>query len=217
MRAVYEPSRSRSGLPDPAAGHSAAFRAARRIPRHAAQRALSPPRRSGRAWMCRGTSLSCVIIDKLPFAVPSDPVVEARIAAVRESGGESFLRLPDPAGRPRAQAGLRAADPQQTDRGVLSILDNRITKMRYGQLFFDSLPDYAFTMDIADVAKFFESMIEGMTMFDSQHRTQVFRRPLAAQLPRPLREHSRPQLEGGGGNRGRANSIQRACWSIFRC
>ncbi len=59
-----------------------------------------------------GEQLSCVIIDKLPFAVPSDPVVEARIAAIRERRRRSVLRLPGPAGRHRAEAGIRAADPQ---------------------------------------------------------------------------------------------------------
>ena len=59
-----------------------------------------------------GEQLSCVIIDKLPFAVPSDPVVDARIESIRERGGKSVLRLPDPAGRHRVEAGLRAADPQ---------------------------------------------------------------------------------------------------------
>ena len=60
-----------------------------------------------------GEQLSCVIIDKLPFAVPNDPVVEARIAAIRERRRQSVLRLPDPAGGHRAQAGIRTADPQQ--------------------------------------------------------------------------------------------------------
>ncbi len=59
-----------------------------------------------------GEQLSCVIIDKLPFAVPSDPVVEARIENIRESRRQSVLRLPDSAGRHRAEAGIRAADPQ---------------------------------------------------------------------------------------------------------
>ena len=91
-----------------------------------------------------GEQLSCVIIDKLPFAVPSDPVVEARVRAVREERRQSVLRLPDSAGRDRAEAGLRPADPQP-DRiaACLALLDNRITKQRYGQVFFDSLPDYA--------------------------------------------------------------------------
>ena len=59
-----------------------------------------------------GEQLSCVIIDKLPFAVPSDPVVEARIAAIRNEGGDAFHELSGSAGRHRAEAGFRPADPQ---------------------------------------------------------------------------------------------------------
>ena len=59
-----------------------------------------------------GEQLSCVIIDKLPFAVPSDPVVEARIAAIKNDGGDAFYGLPGSAGRHRAEAGIRTLDPQ---------------------------------------------------------------------------------------------------------
>ena len=59
-----------------------------------------------------GEQLSCVIIDKLPFAVPNDPVVDARIEDIRKAGRQSVLRLPDPAGGHRAEAGFRTADPQ---------------------------------------------------------------------------------------------------------
>ena len=61
----------------------------------------------------QGDQLSCVIIDKLPFAVPSDPVVEARIQRIREDGGQSVLRLSDSAGGAGVEAGIRTADPQQ--------------------------------------------------------------------------------------------------------
>ena len=60
-----------------------------------------------------GEQLSCVIIDKLPFAVPNDPVVNARIESIRGGGGQSVLRLPDSAGRHRAETGIRPADPRQ--------------------------------------------------------------------------------------------------------
>ncbi|MBI1898532.1 MAG: ATP-dependent DNA helicase [Acidobacteria bacterium] len=102
-----------------------------------------------------GEQLSCVIIDKLPFAVPSDPVVEARIAALREDGGNPFYEYQIPQAALALKQGFGRLIRSRSDRGVLAILDNRITKQHYGQIFFDSLPDYSFTTDIADVENFF--------------------------------------------------------------
>jgi len=102
-----------------------------------------------------GDQLSCVIIDKLPFAVPSDPVVEARIAAIRNDGGEPFSEYQVPQAAIALKQGFGRLIRSRTDRGVLALLDNRITKTRYGQIFFDSLPDYAFTTKREDVEKFF--------------------------------------------------------------
>jgi ATP-dependent DNA helicase DinG len=102
-----------------------------------------------------GDQLSCVIIDRLPFAVPSDPVVDARLRKVRESGGNPFYDYQIPQAAIALKQGFGRLIRSRSDRGVLVLLDNRISKQRYGQVFFDSLPDYGFTTNIGDVEKFF--------------------------------------------------------------
>ncbi len=103
-----------------------------------------------------GDQLSCVIIDKLPFAVPSDPIVEARVNAIREQGGNPFYDYQIPQAAIALKQGFGRLIRSRTDRGVLALLDHRITKQRYGQIFFDSLPDYGFTTDRKDVEHFFD-------------------------------------------------------------
>ena len=103
----------------------------------------------------QGEQLSCVIIDKLPFAVPSDPVVEARIANIREEGGNPFYDYQLPQAALTLKQGFGRLIRSSSDRGALALLDNRITRQRYGQIFFDSLPDYAFTTKLQDVETFF--------------------------------------------------------------
>jgi ATP-dependent DNA helicase DinG len=102
-----------------------------------------------------GDQLSCVIIDKLPFAVPSDPIVGARVEKLRSEGGNPFYDYQVPQAAIALKQGFGRLIRSRSDRGLLVLLDNRVTKQRYGQVFFDSLPDYGFTTKITDVERFF--------------------------------------------------------------
>lgn len=104
----------------------------------------------------QGDQLSCVIIDKLPFAVPSDPVVDARINKIKSTGGNPFRDYQVPQAAIALKQGFGRLIRSRNDRGVLVLLDNRITRNRYGQIFFDSLPNYRFTTRLEDVEKFFD-------------------------------------------------------------
>ncbi len=103
----------------------------------------------------QGEQLSCVIIDRLPFAVPTDPVVAARMDAIRASGGNPFYEYQVPQAALTLKQGFGRLIRSQSDRGVLALLDNRVTKLRYGQVFFNSLPAYRFTTDLKDIRDFF--------------------------------------------------------------
>ncbi len=101
-----------------------------------------------------GDALSCVIIDRLPFAVPSDPIVAARVAALQEAGRNAFAEYQVPEAVLALKQGFGRLIRSRTDRGVLALLDNRIVRMAYGRTFFESLPPYAVTHDLATVEKF---------------------------------------------------------------
>jgi ATP-dependent DNA helicase DinG len=103
----------------------------------------------------QGEALSCVIIDRLPFAVPSDPVVQARMRAIEESGGRPFFDYQVPEAVLTLKQGFGRLIRSLSDRGVLVLLDPRIRTQRYGQTFLQSLPPYRMTGSITDVEQFF--------------------------------------------------------------
>ncbi len=103
----------------------------------------------------RGDALSCVIIDKLPFASPGDPVLQARIEALRRSGGNPFMEFQVPQAAIALKQGAGRLIRDISDRGVLVVCDPRLLRRGYGQVFLDSMPPMARTRDIADVERFF--------------------------------------------------------------
>jgi ATP-dependent DNA helicase DinG len=105
-----------------------------------------------------GSQLSCVIIDRLPFAVPSDPIVAARVRALQEDGQNPFAEYQVPKAVLSLKQGFGRLIRSRNDRGVLAILDNRIQRMQYGRIFMESLPEYTLTQDLAEVARFTEGL-----------------------------------------------------------
>ena len=103
----------------------------------------------------QGEQLSCVIIDRLPFAVPSDPVVAARVKAIDAGGGNAFFEYQVPSAVITLKQGFGRLIRSLHDRGLLALLDNRILKKAYGRVFVESLPPYSRTTDLRKVAEFF--------------------------------------------------------------
>ena len=119
----------------------------------------------------QGEQLSCVIIDRLPFAVPSDPVLQARVKAIENSGGSGFFDYQVPKAAIALKQGFGRLIRSNTDRGVLVMLDRRIQHVNYGNIFVESLPPYRITTDIADVQRFMGRADSGSIA--NSHRAEV--------------------------------------------
>lgn len=104
----------------------------------------------------RGEALSCVVIDKLPFGVPDNPVNRARVDAITEAGGDWFREYAVPQAQMRLKQGFGRLIRTKTDRGVVAILDSRLVKKPYGRQFLRFLPQCPVTFDVEDVRLFYE-------------------------------------------------------------
>lgn len=113
----------------------------------------------------RGPALSCVIIDKLPFASPGDPVLQARIDAMRAAGANPFMDYQLPAAVLALKQGVGRLIRDVDDRGVMVLCDPRLYSRPYGRLFRGSLPPMGNTRDLAGVLRFFET--------DAEHRANI--------------------------------------------
>ena len=103
----------------------------------------------------RGSRLSCVIIDKLPFGSPGDPLLAARIENMRSEGGNPFFEFQVPQAAINLKQGVGRLIRDVSDRGVLVLCDPRIKTKPYGQVFVDSLPPIPLAVDIDEVTRFF--------------------------------------------------------------
>ena len=104
----------------------------------------------------RGEQLSCVIIDKLPFAVPTDPIVAARTRFIDEQGGKSFFDYSVPNAVITLKQGIGRLIRSKTDKGVIALLDTRLRTKSYGRDFINSLPKTKITAELKDVAQMFD-------------------------------------------------------------
>jgi ATP-dependent DNA helicase DinG len=103
----------------------------------------------------QGEQLSCVIIDKLPFAVPTDPIVAARTRFIDDNGGKSFFDYSVPQAVISLKQGIGRLIRSKTDRGVIALLDPRLKTKGYGKDFLNSLPRCKITSELQDVAQIF--------------------------------------------------------------
>ncbi|MEI8596081.1 ATP-dependent DNA helicase [Photobacterium sp. Hal280] len=117
----------------------------------------------------RGQALSCVIIDKLPFTAPDDPLLKARIEDCRLRGGDPFAQVQIPDAVITLKQGVGRLIRDQQDKGVLVICDNRLVTRPYGAVFLRSLPPIPRTRDVDGVGQFLSGLHAEQQAADSQH------------------------------------------------
>ena len=103
----------------------------------------------------RGAALSCVVIDKLPFGSPGDPVMSARISRMQEAGGNPFFEFQVPQAAITLKQGVGRLIRDISDRGVLVLCDPRIQTKSYGRVFVESLPPMPVSRELQEVEQFF--------------------------------------------------------------
>ena len=106
----------------------------------------------------KGDQLRCVIIDKLPFASPGDPVMQARIDTIKRNGGQAFMEFQVPQAVIALKQGVGRLIRDVNDSGVVMIGDPRLRQKSYGRIFLNSLPAMPVTSDVRDVESFFEKL-----------------------------------------------------------
>ncbi|MCH7779585.1 MAG: ATP-dependent DNA helicase, partial [Acidobacteria bacterium] len=103
-----------------------------------------------------GEALSLVVVDKLPFDVPDDPLVAARIERIRDSGDNPFMAYQVPLAVLELKQGLGRLLRRETDRGILAVMDSRLLSRRYGKVFLRSLPPYPVVRSVEHARAFFD-------------------------------------------------------------